>query len=92
MKGAKIMTSSELTLLGAPIFPEAIETVLEPKLENLKLMTKRLQEIDSHEGLFLLRHCFGIPKLTYFLRTSPCADSTVLRDMTLVCGTAWKKY
>ena len=30
MKGAKIMTSSELTLLGAPIFPEAIETVLEP--------------------------------------------------------------
>ena len=35
-------------------------------------MTKRLQEIDSHEGLFLLRHCLGIPKLIYFLQTVPC--------------------
>ena len=35
-------------------------------------MTKCLKEIDNHEALFLLRNCFAMPKLTYFLRTSPC--------------------
>ena len=35
-------------------------------------MVSRLKEIDSHEALFLLRHCFGIPKLTHHLRSSPC--------------------
>jgi hypothetical protein len=74
MEGIKIVNSSELTLLGAPIFPEGIEAVLEPKLSNLQTMSKRLQEeeVENHEALFLLRHCFAMPKLTYFLRTSPC--------------------
>ena len=44
--------------------------------------------IDSHEALFLLSHCFGIPKLIYFLRSSPCFMSpdileefdTVIKD------------
>ena len=70
--GIKIIKRSELSLLGAPIFPESINTILNPKLENLKLMITRLKEIDNHEALFLLRHCFAMPKLTYFLRTSPC--------------------
>ena len=35
-------------------------------------MVERLKQIESHEALFLLRHCFGIPKLIYFLRTAPC--------------------
>ena len=72
VKGIKIMDRAELSLLGAPLFPEAINTILNPKLENLKLMARRLNEIDNHEALFLLRHCFAMPKLTYFLRTSPC--------------------
>ena len=71
-QGIKIVNSFELTLLGAPIFPEGIEAVLDPKLSNLQTMSQRLQEIENHEALFLLRHCFGMPKLTYFLRTSPC--------------------
>ena len=35
-------------------------------------MSKRLQQIESHEALFLLRNCLAMPKLTYFLRTAPC--------------------
>ena len=70
--GIKITEKQTLSLLGAPIFPEAVNSILEPKLENLKLMTSRLHEIDNHEALFLLQHCFSIPKLTYFLRASPC--------------------
>ena len=70
--GIKVIEKSELSLLGAPIFPEAINSILNPKLENLKLMATRLTEIDNHDALFLLRHCFSMPKLTYFLRTAPC--------------------
>ena len=43
-----------------------------PKLENLKLMASRLEQIDKHDALFLLRQCFAIPKVMYFFRTGPC--------------------
>ena len=70
--GVKVLEKENMTLLGAPIFKEAINHVLEPKLEQLALMAKRLNLIDAHDALFLLRNCFSIPKLTYFLRTAPC--------------------
>lgn len=59
--GIKLVEKKDLTLLGAPIFPEAIDDVLEAKLENLKLMSQRLKQIDNHQALFLLRNCFGMP-------------------------------
>ena len=37
--GIKLVEKADLTLLGAPIFPEAIDKVLEEKLLNLKLMS-----------------------------------------------------
>ena len=36
--GVKLVNKANLTLLGAPIYPEGIEAVLESKLENLELM------------------------------------------------------
>ena len=71
-EGIKLIQKHDLTLLGAPILPEAIEGVLNSKLESLKLMASRLEEIDKHDALFLLRQCFAIPKVTYFFRTGPC--------------------
>ena len=38
--GIKLVEKEDLTLLGAPIFPEGINKVLESKLEDLKLMSK----------------------------------------------------
>ena len=70
--GMKLLDKKNLTLLGAPIFPEAIESILTPKLEKLIVMASRLKEIDAHDALFLLRNCFSMPKLTYNLRTAPC--------------------
>ena len=72
MDGIKIVNRSDLTLLGSPIFPEAINSVLDEKLSQLSRMSKRLLEIENHEALFLQRHWFTIPKFNYFLRTSPC--------------------
>ena len=84
--GIKVIPEQDLSLLGAPLLPEAVRPILESKLENLKLMTSRLKLIDNHEALFLLQHCFAIPKLTYFLITSPCfMDEIVLEkfDITI---------
>ena len=48
------------------------DTILLEKLEDLKRLCERLELVDSHIALFLLRHAFAIPKLTYFLRSAPC--------------------
>ena len=50
----KVLSDCDLTLLGAPLLPEAIIASLASKLENLKLMISRLTDIDAHEALFLL--------------------------------------
>jgi hypothetical protein len=68
--GIKRIYNEDLTLLGSPINKESMEKIMLPKLESLKLMTSRLETIDSHEALFLLKNAFSIPKLTYFMRTS----------------------
>ena len=41
-------------------------------MEDLSLMAKRLEEVDAHDGLFLLSHCLAIPRMTYILRSAPC--------------------
>ena len=46
--------------------------VLGSKLENLELMAIRLKSVDNHAALYLLKNCFAMPKLTYFLKLSPC--------------------
>ena len=45
--------------------------VLLQKLDDLRRMAERLVTIDAHDAVFLLRCCFAIPKLTYFLRSAP---------------------
>ena len=47
-------------------------TVLLAKLEDLSRMTQRLEDIDAHDALFLLKNVYAIPKMTYFLRCAPC--------------------
>ena len=61
------------------------KNVLENKLQDLKRMGEKLNNIDSHDALYLLKNCFAIPKLTYFLRSAPCYESEILElyDMDL---------
>jgi hypothetical protein len=68
----KRIGQEELNLLGAPVMPESIEKVLTSKLESLKLMSKRLELLDAHDAMYLLKNCYSLPKLNYFLRASPC--------------------
>ena len=41
-------------------------------------MSGRLKELHAHDALFLLKHCLSIPRLTYFLRCSPCYKNGIL--------------
>ncbi|GAU94935.1 hypothetical protein RvY_06633 [Ramazzottius varieornatus] len=75
-----------LTILGAPVFPEAIPPVLEKKIQQAELMTTRLQNISAYQALFLLKNCLSLPKLLYILRRSPtfsCLPSLQAFDETI---------
>ena len=82
----------EKALLGAPIYQEGIEAVLESKLDNLELIASRLGKIDRHSAMYLLRNCFAMPKLTYFLRSSPCfLKPTILESYDTIIKNALVK-
>ena len=68
-------------LLGAPILEEAVQAVLLSKLDDLKRMTERLTFIDVHNAIYLLRNCYAIPRLTYFLRSAPCFKSMATLEL-----------
>ena len=73
-----LVNKEDLKMLGAPVLATSIDRILEEKLCDLRRMTTRLKEIDAHDALFLLRHCFALPKLMYFLRASPSYKSDIL--------------
>ena len=66
----KITPPEHQNLLGSALTDEAVPVLLAEKLVELKRLTSRLEHIDSHPALVLLKNCFSLPKLTYILRTS----------------------
>lgn len=76
LAGFSFVNQDELTLLGAPVLGDtALNYCLTKKVDDLKRATKRLQLLESHDALFLLKNCLSIPKMTYILRTSVASDS-----------------
>lgn len=67
----KVVDSLELNLLGSPILEEGFEHCSEEIFSKLSTMFERLPKLNAHTGFALLKNCFGIPKLTYILRTNP---------------------
>ena len=47
MDGIKIIQKSDLTLLGAPIYVNSVDKVLDEKINNLKTMSERLKQQGS---------------------------------------------
>ena len=79
-KGAKFVPSKELSLLGTPLFQEALDPEVSSRLNTFRTACHRLESLDHHDALFLLKNVFYIPKLLYLLRTSPCFSSPILKD------------
>ena len=76
----KSVKHGNMTLLGAPVLPSAVDMASESKLGALSRLLEQLDQVDAHDALFLLRNCFAIPKLTYVLRTTPCFQSPLLKS------------
>ena len=72
-------TASTVIFLGAPMSAgQHLDSVLESKRDELRLLTRRLELMPSHDSLFLLRNVLAAPRLMYLLRTSPCTGSPEL--------------
>ena len=69
----------EATLLGSPIGGlVSINNALETKISDLEILGERLEILQAHDALCLLRNAFSLPKLLYILRTAPCFQSPLL--------------
>jgi hypothetical protein len=70
---------SKVILLGAPLsLGQHVDSVLEEKLHELQLLTKRLAHMPAHDSLYLLRNVLTAPRLMYILRTTSCTNSLIL--------------
>ncbi|XP_049875922.1 uncharacterized protein LOC126373729 [Pectinophora gossypiella] len=69
--GLRFTDKSNLNLLGAPIFAEAVGPELRAKTDALSSLAEHLKSLPAHVALTLLRNCFAMPKLTYTIRTAP---------------------
>ena len=59
------------SVLGSPFTHEAIVPILGSKLENIRQLCFKLEEVDPHHAFTFLSNCFSIPKLVYILQTCP---------------------
>ena len=81
--GVSLVAPQHLSLLGAPLFEEGIDRELNARLLDLKLTCSRLEQLDHHDALFLLKNIFFIPKFQYLLRSSPCYGNPIIEDLDL---------
>ena len=76
LPNVRLVPANLCSLLGAPLSIEGIPEALEDKIKGLETMVGKLEVIDNHEALVLLKNCFAIPKLQYVLRTSQAYITT----------------
>ena len=69
--GLKIISRSDLTILGSPVFLEAVPSIADQKLLQLETLFKSLTLLNPHVSYFVLKNCLLIPKFSYFMRTTP---------------------
>ena len=60
----------ELVILSSPLGPESQAGLLEKKFNELQEVNGIVEILDALYGFFMLKICFSVPKLFYFLRTS----------------------
>ena len=70
--GVQVTELEDLVVLGAPIGNAALESTVEEKTQVCQGFSQKLQRIDAHYALFLIKNCLHMPRLLYVLRTSPC--------------------
>ena len=55
-----LVTPENLILLGVPLFEDGIDNELNVRLMASKLTCSRLEQLDHHDALFILKNVFFI--------------------------------
>ena len=69
--GIIIVGRDDADLLGSPLGHKALEIALEKKRAKMNTLCDNLDHLPSHYAIYLLRHCFAMPKLIFLFRTAP---------------------
>ena len=78
--GIKTPKKGELIILGSPLGPKSQADLLEKKINEMEKLNGIVEKLDAQYGFFMLKNCFSLPKLLYFLRTSTCFDFPALLE------------
>ena len=93
--GIKVEDRENLEILGSPMGARARRDLLNKKMIELQKLSEVVTKLDAHYGFYLLKNCFSLPKLLYFLRTSPCFeevdllqqyDSIIRKSLSKICN------
>ena len=68
--GIKTAKKNELIFLGSPLGSKSQADLLEKKINELEKVNGIVEKLDAHYCSIMLKNCFSLPKLLYFLRTS----------------------
>ena len=72
--GIEVEDRENLEFLGLPMGASARRDLLNKKMIQLQRLSDVVTKLDAHYGFYLLKNCFSLPKLLYFLRTSHCFE------------------
>ena len=72
----------DASLLGAPIFPGALQdVVLNKKLEEFKRLSSNIKLINTHDALLILKTSSSTSHVLFMLRYSACLGNTILSQI-----------
>ena len=101
MPRIKTPKEDELIIRGSPLRPKSQADLLEKKINELEKVNGIVAKLDAHYGFSMLKNCFSLPKLLYFLRTRTCFnhpallekyDKTVRDGLSKVGNVVFDKY
>jgi hypothetical protein len=77
----KFVKADEATLLGSPLsIGKATDDMLKSKIDILSILAGRLNLLQAHDALTILRHSLSLPALLHILRTSLRCKNQYLRE------------
>ena len=76
--GIKVEDRENLEILGSPMGASARRDLLNKNLIEWQRLSEVVTKLDAQYGFYLLKNSFSLPKLLYYLRTSPCFEELEL--------------
>jgi len=76
--------ATEAVLLGVPLLCDTgLDQVLAEKVRTLSVLCDRLQHLESHDALTILRHSIALPSMQHLLRGVNCYNHPALSDFDI---------